>query len=156
MSRSGQCVSEYRYCCIWSCLSLVQSKIFGKGLSTFCSRFLNNEILTISATQRFLCSINRNLTNNMLMLTIKLWTMRSCINVLVMPKPLCVCVCVCVCVSFYREGFFRLQDVLRHTWVALINNLVFWLLIFGTRKDDTIDTGYKSALTQNRRVAKRY
>ena len=94
MSRSGQCVSEYRYCCIWSCLSSVQSKIFGKGLSTFCSRFLNNEILTISATQRFLCSINRNLANNMLMLTINFWTMRSCINVLVMPKPLCVCVCI--------------------------------------------------------------
>ena len=106
MSRSGQCVSEYRYCCIWSCLSLVQSKIFGKGLSTFCSRFLNNEILTISATQRFLCSINRNLANNMLMLTIKLWTMRSCINVLVMPKPLCVCVCVCVCVYLFTvKGF---------------------------------------------------
>ena len=133
MSRSGQCVSEYRYCCIWSCLSLVQSKIFGKGLSTFCSRFLKYEILTISATQRFLCSINRNLANNMLMLTINFWTMRSCINVLVMPKPLCVCVCV----SFYPEGFFRLQNVLRHTWGARINNLVFWLLIFGTRKDDT-------------------
>ena len=28
-------------------------------------------------------------------------------------KVVCVCVCVCVCVFifFYREGFFRLQDV---------------------------------------------
>ena len=134
MSRSGQCVSEYRYCCIWSCLSLVQSKIFGKGLPTFCSRFLKYEILTISATQRFLCSINRNLANNMLMLTINFWTMRSCINVLVMPKPLCVCVCVCIflpwrvfpsakCFEAYLRGTDQQSCVL--------------LLIFGTRKDDT-------------------
>ena len=40
---------------------------------------------------------------------------------------MCVCVRVCVLILFHRNGFFRLQRCLGHTWGVRINDLAMWV-----------------------------